>query len=507
MRLSFIPNNRPELHRRSGSLRRTARAGLSVVTLICGCVAQPSANRPQIAPYELAQTDGKTEMEERIRGFIDYFRSTVDRTATEIEQKAASRDVRQAAAVFRVRLGAQCRAAADQADPGEVLLDLWTLTYRLADYLSTGNGAQVFGDQQPVALRAAREIQAAIDELARKSIADKSFDRVHQDVITYAREHPMQEGFAGQPVEYFSDKPQGRNALQQLIEIPLAPIVALGGVGRTPESVHAVARSVDRFTDVVDDFPANARLQIQLLGTNLSRTPEFSDTMASVRQFSDNSTRLVDVAETMPKSLRTEAETLLDRVDKSQPELRSTLGETQRTAGAISSASADIRQTTIEARTTLAGVQEASQALEKASQSVGATAREILKFVPASMKDETGQIIGETPAEAEPAISSEDTSFSFQAVTRSADALGQTTDKLQSLLAELKAFLDGNLLSREVGNVDAQLRTATDAASLSVRGIIDHIAKRTAQLLLLFFALLVVSRLINRRPKPAKPAS
>ncbi len=482
--------------------------------------------RPQIAPDEFTLLEGKSETEERVRGFVDYFRSTVDRVATEIEQKAASRDERQAAALFRVRLSAQCRAAADQADPGEVLLDLWTLSYRLSDYLSTGKGAKVFGGQQPVALRAAQEIQAAVDELARQSITAKAIERVRQDVITYAREHPMQEAFAGQPAESFSDKPQGENALQQLIGIPLAPIAALGGVSRTPEAVKDVARSVDRFTDVVDDFPANARWQLQLLGANLSQTPEFSDTLASVRQFSNNSTRLVDVAQAMPKNLRTEAETLLDRVDKSQPEVRSTLGEAQRTAEAISSASDQIRQTTIEARATIADVQEASQALEKASQSVGATAREILKFVPASMKDETGQIIGHGPAESQPAASAEhapvlgsgspvedspgqpaeaeDTSFSFQAVTRSADALGQTTDKLQGLLAELKAFLDGNSLSKEVGAVDARLRTATDAASLSVRGMVDHVAKRTAQLLLLFFSLLIVSRLVHRRPKPAK---
>jgi hypothetical protein len=530
MKASVVPTSRCEadcpgrIGRNAGKRRWIA---LSLMTLLGGCAAESSSTRPQIAPTELA-LEQKDETRERIRGFVDYFRDTIERTATEIEQKAQSKAARQAAVQFRVRLNAQCRAAADQADPGEVLLDLWTLSYRLVDYLTVGKGSQVFGDQQAVAQGAAREITAAIEDLARQSVAKDSFERIRQDVVTYARDNPMKEEFSGQPVKNFSDQPQGEQALRQLIAIPFAPIAALGGVSRTPESVQAVARSMDRFTDVVDDFPANARWQLQLLGTNLSETPQFTDTMASVRQLSDSSARLVDVAEAMPKNVRSEAETLLDRVDKSQPEVRATLGEAQQTAATISSASDNIRSTTTEIRSTLAEAQGASQALEKASRSVQLTAREILKFVPASMKDETGQIIGEAPAESQPAMATEmvavagvntpaigttgqsdasqveDTSFSFQAVTRSADALGQTTNKLQGLLAELRAFLEGKALSAEVGNLDAQWRRATDTASTSVRGIVDLIAKRTAQLLLLFFVLLIVYRVINRHLQRVK---
>ena len=71
-------------------------------------------------------------------------------------------------------------------------------------------------------------------------------------------------------------------------------------------------------------------------------------------------------------------------------------------------------------------------------------------------------------------------SFSFQAVTESANALEQTTTRLQGLLTDLQLFVDGKSLSRE-----------STAVTAAFQGAVDHAAKRSAQLLVLFFVLLI----------------
>ncbi|GEM_PF-1489232 len=510
-----------------------ALAAWLLMVPLCGCNGQPVQTRPQIAPQQYAPTADKDEMAEKIRGFVGFFRATVEQTATELEQKATAREERQAATRFRVRLSDQCRTAASQSDPAEAMLDLWALAYRLVDFLSVGEGRQLFGTSQPVALQAAEEIRAAIDEIARKSLSESVFEKTRQDVVAYVKQNPMQEGFLVRPAESFSDVPQGEQVLQQLVAIPFAPIAALGGVSRTPESVHAVARSMDRFTDTVEDFPANARWQLQLLGTSFGQTPQFTDLMDNLRQFSDSSARMadnttefVDVAKKMPHELRTEAENLLDRIDASQPELRTTLGEAKETVAMVSSASNHVRDTVVEARVTLDNVQKASQALEKAAQAVQATAQEILKFVPASMKDETGRIIGDSgqspentdaavekpassPVQGNPddSVETHDARFSFQAVTQSAIELGETSDKLRALLTDFRSFLDAKTFSSEVVAVDTQWRSAADFTSMRIRDIVDHVAKRTAQLLLLFFVLLVLYRLLSRQQNRVKSAA
>jgi hypothetical protein len=54
-----------------------------------------------------------------------------------------------------------------------------------------------------------------------------------------------------------------------------------------------------------------------------------------------------------------------------------------------------------------------------------------------------------------------DASFSFQAVTESANALGTTTEKLQRLLRDLRAFIEGGSLSTETSTIDGHITPRT----------------------------------------------
>ena len=96
----------------------------------------------------------------------------------------------------------------------------------------------------------------------------------------------------------------------------------------------------------------------------------------------------------------------------------------------------------------------------------------------------------------QPGKPTKDTRFSFQAITESANALGETTGTLQSLLGDVRELLDSQSISQE-----------TDAVALAAGGIVDRAAKRIAQLLLLLFVLLLVYGVIrgkllrSRRPK------
>lgn len=552
--------------------RRTPHRGsfaLGVViavaaALFCGCAARP-ASGPQLASQAIVLSEDSTELDEQISSFVDTFESAVEHLAMELERKAATPEERRSAILLRVRLTAECRDAAGQPDPKESLLDLWTLSQSTFDFLANGEGKSLFGERQPMAVAAARAILDDIEILARRCIDEASYEHARQAVLAYANKRPMQSGFSKRPARDLSDEPQGE-ALQRIISLPLAPLTALAGVGRAPDSIRSVSHSVDRFTDVAEDFPANVRWQSQLLAMNLGESPQVAGTVASVQRFADSSaalaassTEFVRVAEEMPRNLRSEAECLLERFDASQPGLQTTLGEATRTVESVSEASERIRGSAAEVALTVDQVRDASESLEKAAIAVKQTAGEILKFIPSTMKDENGQVIGRTigadtrPAAvgtevrpfsvgdevrfvahgvnaagvgANQAVASaattamhdariataetatlsaggEDKSFSFQAVGHSAQALGETADKLRELLTDFRGLLDGGTLSREAGALDLQLRNATDTTGLKLRELIDHAAKRAAQLLCLLFALLaahaVLSRWIGKR--------
>ena len=226
----------------------------------------------------------------------------------------------------------------------------------------------------------------------------------------------------------------------------------------------------------------------------------------------------------MPRNVREETELLLDRIDKSHPAIHKTVVETKETAALAEAATKNVQGAVAELRQTLPEVQEASSALEKCAESVTTTVREIQKFVPALREDASG---AGSPADADaapaaevspPAVASgepvaDETKptekrppFSFQAITQSAEALGDTSGKLQLLLGDVRDLIDSQSLSTEVGALDNQYRGAVEAAGVRIEGVVDHVFKRAVQLFAVFFVLVVAYRLISRRYWSGPPA-
>lgn len=517
---------RPHGSDASSVLLRVILAGCALFHT--GCKFQQREFRPEVA-RDIA-TSAKGELTEVMADFVQLFQVTVETAATEIERKASSNDQRKAAALWRIRMNQECRATAGQDDPREVLVDLWTLCYRMHAFLSEGEGRSAFGELQPVAVAASDKLDQAMEHLVQRYVAKDALAHAKEQVVAFSRAHPIRAEFVATPTERLSDRPEVAKALRNLVAMPLAPFTALRAIGKTPETIHDASSSVLRFSQVLEDLPASARWELQLLGMNLGESVEVTNTLRSLAQLSDssalvahNSSQFVRIADELPERVRTQAEALLKRADESQPQLQLSLREAQISADKVRSASEDIRATVADADCAVANVQQSARALEHAANAVTVTAREILKFVPASMKDETGQVIGRAGDHTEPlgtAVSpsapksealrrsasgpsarapGQENEFSFQAVTESANSLGAATEKLQRFLADLRAFADDRSISSEAGAVDSRLRGAVDFSAGQLRGVVDHAALRSAQLFALVFSLLVAYRFVAAR--------
>jgi hypothetical protein len=507
---------------------------------LAGCAAPEKKATPTVEDEQARLAE--RELDKKISNFVDFFDATVEQATIEIERRTGQQEHRRAAALWRVRMGEQCRSYVNQDDPREAMVDLWTLCQRQVDYFSVGEGKTLFGEHQPIALTAAKEIYSAIEKIARSYVPEDEFDAAVTRVVEYARENPMQGQFGGEPHQRLSDEPEIQSKLAEMAALPLAPLTALRGVGKTPDSVRDVSRSMDRFTDVVEDLPSSTRWQAQLLAMNLEELPTVSNASASFKELADSSAQFVEVVDAMPEKVREQTEAVLDRMDKSHPELRSTLDETQKTLELVRTTNHDVKETVIEAEKTVAGVGEAAAALEDLANAVTITVQEIQKLVPKKAKAPAEQAVRPvrpadhddrhddvTAAPKETALSADDgaipstlsaalnnkaespqagedkttagkdTRFSFQAVTESANALGETSLKLQALLLDLRAFVDAKSISQE-----------SDAISAAISGVVDHVAKRAAQLLFLLFFLLLVYAFVRKRlqrndQRPAGP--
>jgi hypothetical protein len=502
------PGRRPD--RRVATTRPT-RAGRLAAALVLMAVAWPAGCALQEKrASKSVDTDltrqAEAELTVKVREFVEYMQATVDRATMEIERQSSKREHRRAAALWRTNLIDTARSYAGQTSPVDAVIDLWSLCQRQYDYLATGIGKDNFGPHQPIAVAAAKEMLDEIEAAMRDGLSKEEYETGKAQVIAYARENPITGDFTGRPPERLSDDDEAKVLGSGIIGLTLAPLTALRGVGEAPDSVRDVSRSVDRFTDIVDDFPANARWQLQLLALNMEELHTVKDASASFNKLADSSEKvaessnqIVRIVDEMPAKVRAEAETLLDRLDELHPEVRASLAEAQKTVEVIRVANDEIRGTMTQAEQTITGVTEAAGALEQAANAVTVTMEEIQKLIPKREEKTTEGAVDQASGAAaggEPGTPKKDTSFSFQAITESANALGETTVTLQSLLTDVRELIDSQSISQE-----------TDAVALAAGGVVDRAAKRIAQLLLLLFVLLVVYGVIrgkllrSRRPQ------
>lgn len=541
------------------SVQPTAGAGqalpglwpwITSLWLVCGCVllggcAAAPLRAERTAQEREAVAKDLDNLEARIQEFVDYFQAALDRAAADVERRATNRDQRRAAASWRIAMARQSEAAARRQDPRDALLDTWVFCQNMYDQFAAGRGTPLSGEAQQIVADMTRQALGEIEQVARQHIAPGAFAAVKARVIAYSKAHPIQGPVDQAQAGRASDSPEMK-AVHDIVGLPLAPLAAMRGVARAPESVRDVSRSVDRFTEAVEDLPANARWQAQLLAMNLEDLPTVANASTSLQTLANSSNRFAQTLEGMPSDMRRQAEGLVDHLEAAQPQIRDTLVEARKTAEMVGATTGQVQDAAVELQRTLADVQTASEALDKAASSVTVTAKQIQKFIPGSMKDETGQIIGEKSAATAPispsgtqgspdtrrsppagtqATSAEggavpafeapqpvpspspDHSFSFQAVTQSAEALTNTCDRLRDLLAEITRFVDRGYPGRATGAVEQQVRSTVDLTSMRLEGVVDRITGRAAALMVLLFGLALLYRyltvrLTRHRPSP-----
>ncbi len=470
---------------------RPSRLGCGAVVMVIlatsACEA-PQQNKTPRTTVDSVSVEEYERLEHELQAFGDFFQARLDRAATDIERRASTKQRRRAAATWRLRMVASFRSKANEVDPRRALLDVWSLCRRMLDYFQSTDGRTLFGDEGGrIALAAAEELVARMEELVLEQISPELFQTTREQIEDFSREHPMSSDFSESPGVDFSDSRAPSGELQRLLGMPFKLFV-----GDTPEAIVQLSRSVDRFTDVVEEVPASSRWQAQLLAMNIEEMPSVVSTTTSIKTIADSTEDITRIAEEMPQRWREQAEVLLATVDKSQPQLQKTLEQAQRSADSIQGA---VR----EAKDMLSGVDTASQELTKAADAVTLTMQEIRALVAGSRKNKNGATGSGTEqvdpsVQQSPAQTQKANSFSFQAVTESAAELGETTDKLRQLLADVRGFV-----GRDTTDEQADLGSALNAASAEFQGIIDHAAKRAVQLLGLFFILLVVYRLIRMK--------
>ena len=406
----------------------------------------------------------KVELRDELNRFEYFFIATLKQAASEIDDTAATRRVRRTNMQMRTRIFEALHAMGAADDSVAAFFDTWTLIIRLRIYLEEGLGSKLYNEHQPEVIAFIKTTEAEINRIGQLFLNPNQFEEVQRNLEVFALQHPITGTYANLVVYATQEKEKEAGALMRTLSIPMAPIRAMEGVDNTATAIHRVRDSVERFTDVAEQMPESTRWQMSILVDDFEESEMTQSFLKSLDDFSQSSTRLVEVLDTMPQEMRTELLTVLDESDQGQQQLQTTLQTAVEAAERLEKMFAQLDTTTQSINITAKQANEAAIAWKNASDSIQEL---VLLFKPQKPRDPN----------APPGFGLRD----FDTMLLNA---GDTADKVTNAVTQLQQTVNAE---------------TTEHMQKHARSLIDHIAWRLLQLVLAVFILVWIGRYLMKR--------
>jgi len=464
---------------------------LVAASLLGGCFGPIGAKNSPATTEQLLETT-EAQLRQDLIAFDAYLQRTVSEVAAEIERRLRTVDGRRAATMWKMRTNEASRAAAYNPSAASGLVDAWALCLRQVQYFEAGDGRDLFGSEQSRAQETARDALARIEEVAARAVEPGRLDTLRQKVQERAAATPLTGLFVQAAPPPAQPGSPGMDMLRTVLDVPLAPVRAVGKVGEGADSLRDMSKVAERFADIVEDLPMVTRWQVELLLLSLEENAQLNRALASFDQVSASAARLAAVAETLPQDMRRELDGALSDLDDRQTELRTTLREARETVAAVDAGLARAETVTATIQRSITEGEAAAKAWEQTARAVEDTVRAI----EALRGDDRA---GTAAAEEELPGAAERKPFDINDYRQTAESITAATVELRGLLDELRQFTGSDDLRGTLGEVGGRVDETLAQSALAARAVTDHIAWRLLQLIVLVFVLVVVYRVATGR--------
>jgi hypothetical protein len=368
------------------------------------------------------------------------FAGTVSTAADDITSATRDRRIRKNALLWRLHMVPVAQRAAFQADPRAGYVQSLLVTVLQRRYFETGDGRDLFGAQQGVAIEAARRLEQQAVEIGQRFLKPSKLSTIVAEANEYAEKYPIQgREFSMQRVLSGVEDLQESEIINTVLSIPLAPFRALEGVDSGAQAIRDFNLTARRFTDVVAQLPEQTRGELELFLYDFEDRETVVESLAALESLATSADRASATVEGLPADLRASLEATLKDSRSTVAQLAATAEQLRALAGPLDSAAQNLRDASLAWREVIG-----SQAERAAEPNTGPP-------------------------------------FDVREWGSAATAIGDAATKLRGLALEA-----GTLSSSDV------LTSALDRS-------IDRAFWRGIELLALFFGLLIAYRLIASR--------
>ncbi len=440
------------------------------------------------------ESDGYSEQElrEDLAAYAKDFLAQVSTAANTIRDASGSREVRRKALTWQVSMPAQAHEAAFTDDPQEAYLFCLTVADLQTEYLTRGDGKDLFGAEQSVAVDAARSLSAAVRKIGERFIPEHDRQELEKQVAKLIENDPIKGAyFAISTRTTITKKAEEQGVISRIVSIPMSPFSALQGVGDTPAAIRDFSETAAHMASVVEALPRQLKWQTELLLYNVEDRDTVKQGLAAFEEASASLDRMSRTLESLPADLRGTIASVPEAITAMQP--------------------------------TVADARALVEALGPAAEQLRLGSEVWERILAPDPKDAPGVAPGVAPggapAEDSPPFNIQDWERTAEDIAVMAAELNQLSANLEQLLSpERFDQLQGQVTTlvnatdlrahRLLDDADTRAQGLLDTSSDEARAVVDHAALRVGQLLLGFFLLLSIYRLtLGRPPKPVAPAS
>jgi len=218
-------------------------------------------------------------------------------TASDIAASTQDRQVREKCLLWKIRAYDAYQRILTISDPRAAFLFEWMAVIQLRQYLTEGDGKDIFGPAQPKAIAVAQAVEAEIITLGKKHFKADTIEAATDDIEQQARRFSKQSEFMSEPDPRVS---QGDRDILKILQLPLLPVRSLESVSSTPNAISRFTDTTQDFTTVIKQLPERTRWQLELLQLEM----ESSGPVAALNQRLDRLDQdlrdMITLVKTMP---------------------------------------------------------------------------------------------------------------------------------------------------------------------------------------------------------------
>ncbi len=389
----------------------------------------------------------KEELRELLNTFRDYYVAELKRIGEQLDMQNGRRTQR-TSLQMRMRIISAIDTMLEPSDPVVAFLEIWGFTLRMRLYLEQGDGKDLYGEKQDIAIDFTRHVEKEIERIAQLFLDEQKYQTAYENLLEFARRNPIRGTYSNLVVMAAKEQKDGSSPLMNVVTIPMAPFSAMRGVDRTADAVYQFRNTAERFTDVVRDLPEMMHWEAQLFMDEWAGSEQMQSLLTSLERFSESSVRLSTAAEKLTAMLEEDA------------------------------SQSAMNQTLVSARGTAAEVRAAIESLDTTGRTLKETAEETAKAAAAARELVAPfMVTKERDPQAGPPFTMRD----FDALVSN---IGRTADQIHQVVLSLQ-----------------QMPQTQDQITRQINASVDHAAWRVLQLLLVLFVLMLAYHVLTRRKK------